>query len=301
MKDSQIISKIQGYRLRNKIFNFIRMAILMVTGFLFIKTFMYDFIKGNFKGAQLVWIVVGVIIAIIFAKLSTVTEKQLKNFIGETITKPILEKAFEIETYKPTGYMDENELTKSKVLPSYTKIKGSDYVKGKYRGKDIEFCDLTLIYEDKDDDRKREETVFKGKFMKIKLDKPVEKGIQLCERTEKKRAKGFLGEKFGSFMGMLDGYNEIETESVDFNERFVIKTQDPHTAFYVLTPNFMESILTLDNTVKARTNMCFQGDYMYLSVYNNVDSFEIGKNINKKLLGQVRVNMNANCNFIFLF
>lgn len=119
---------------------------------------MYDFIKGNFKGAQLVWIVVGVIIAIIFAKLSTVTEKQLKNFIGETIKKPILEKAFEIETYKPTGYMDENELTKSKVLPSYTKIKGSDHIKGKYRGKEIEFCDLTLIYEDKDDDRKREET-----------------------------------------------------------------------------------------------------------------------------------------------
>lgn len=100
-------------------------------------------------------------------------------------------------------------------------------------------------------------------------------------------------------MGMLDGYNEIETESIDFNERFVIKTQDPHTAFYILTPNFMENILTLDNTVKARTNMCFQGDYLYLSVYNNVDSFEIGKNINKKLLEQVRINMNANCNFIF--
>ena len=39
---------------------------------------------------------------------------------------------------------------------------------------------------------------------------------------------------------------KIETENIAFNNQFTAESEDGHTAFLILTPNFMESLITFN-------------------------------------------------------
>ena len=69
----------------------------------------------------------------------------------------------------------------------------------------------------------------------------------------------------------------METENLAFNEQFQILTNDAHSAFYTLTPHFMEHILSADNMANGRTMLCFDEDRVHIAIDNNRDSFEIKK------------------------
>lgn len=69
--------------------------------------------------------------------------------------------------------------------------------------------------------------------------------------------------------------SNLETENIEFNEKFQILTKDPQSGFLLLTPNFMEYILSTDKNANGQIYLCFQGDKVHIAIKNNRNSFEI--------------------------
>jgi len=68
-------------------------------------------------------------------------------------------------------------------------------------------------------------------------------------------------------------------ENVAFNEQFNVLTEDPHTAFYILTPQFMEIILSARERAYDKKHMCFTGEHLHIAIDTESDFFEARRSV----------------------
>ena len=86
-----------------------------------------------------------------------------------------------------------------------------------------------------------------------------------------------LGKKLPATIYLRESSDKgnVETENLAFNNKYKIDTDDPHYMFYVLTPHFMEYILSADESVNGRTYFYFAGDIVHIGMDTRRDPFEI--------------------------
>ncbi|MDE6024021.1 MAG: DUF3137 domain-containing protein [Lachnospiraceae bacterium] len=231
-------------------------------------------------------------------------QKKMKQFIGEHVVKHIIAERITIQEYKPNGSFDKDFLYSSGVLPGYSKSYGSDYIKGIYRGKEIIYCDLKLEaqQEDSDGDYKTV-TVFKGPVVSLALGRSLgDKRVRILETDKTGRAISSIVNAYTNFwraFGVKTMEQTVSLENVGFNNQFEVKTTDEELAFYILTPQFMENIISADRLAEGRTNICFGGDRVNIAIHNNHDAFEVGNTMkNTKQLEDSRARMRADLNKI---
>ncbi len=204
-------------------------------------------------------------------------EKKIKELTGQYIVKGILAEKIDIDKYSPNGYMNENFIKKCSVLPNYNRLHGSDYLSGSYKGRKFTYCDLLLEWETTDSAGHREDvtTEFQGHLMTMELGKDIRGFVQIRERKNPRKNNGF----FANMLGTAIAHNRIETENVAFNNQFEIKTSNDQLAFYILTPQFMESVMRLDELADGYTNIEFRGTSVVVTLNNGKDSFEVKKTL----------------------
>lgn len=227
-----------------------------------------------------VLMVVCVLMCVFLGKSTRKLEAKIKEFAGQYIVKGVLAEKIDIAEYSPNRYINEKFVKKCSILPNYNQINGSDYISGKYRGQKIVYCDLLLEWKTKERDsdghkRTRTTTQFQGQVMKMELGKDIEGFVQIKEKKNPRKRNGFIANIFGTDTS----HNNIETENVEFNNQFEIKTSDDQLAFYILTPQFMESVMRLDELADGYTNIEFRGTSVVLTLNNGKDSFEVNKTL----------------------
>ncbi|MDE6024023.1 MAG: DUF3137 domain-containing protein [Lachnospiraceae bacterium] len=311
MNDSKIIKTIHRYQVGKKFFGVL--AVLVPGGML-----VYIMLVGSLPELQvtfsgihfIIGAVVGIAIFIIGAKYVDKLQKKLKLFIGEYVTKGIIAEQIDIKEYDPNGCYKDKFLRQSGILPGFDKKRGSDYIKGFYKGQEVTYCDIELEveYETTDSDghsSHETSTVFKGPVISLPLGKTLgDKRVRIMERRTKRRKKGFISDLFktaADSLGIKMKEQSISLESEAFNNQFEVKTNDEELAFYILTPQFMENIVDADRLADGRTNICFGGDYVIIAIYNNRDAFELEKTLrNKKQLEKTREQMRGELREVLL-
>lgn len=231
-----------------------------------------------------VLLAVCVLMCVFLGKGTRKLEAKIKELTGQYIVKGVLAEKIDIAEYSPNQYINEKFVKKCSILPNFNKIYGSDYISGNYRGRRIVFSDLLLKWETKERDsdghrRTRITTQFQGQVLKMDLGKDIEGFVQIKERKNPRKRHGFIA----NLLGTGTPHKNIETENVAFNNQFEIKTSDDQLAFYILTPQFMESVMKLDELSDGYTNIEFRGTSVVVTVNNGRDSFEV-----KKILGTQR-------------
>jgi len=108
--------------------------------------------------------------------------------------------------------------------------------------------------------------MFKGQWIICGLKKELAAPLRLRER----------------YVGVIAMKSDVETEHVAFNEKYQILTSDPHTAFCILTPHFMEYIINVDKQADAQTYFKFAGNEVHIALFNRRDLFEVNA---KEILG----------------
>ncbi|MCD8239442.1 MAG: DUF3137 domain-containing protein [Clostridiales bacterium] len=227
------------------------------------------------SGIYLVVDIVGIIAlfaGLIYRKRARI---RIKALVSENIMPVILDSVFESWEYKPKDRLPDSIVKKVDLeIPHYVKIKGSDYIKAVYKGIHIEMSDIEFIdertetYTDSKGEthiETRDVTVFKGSWVVCDFKKELSADLLL---RQKKAGDKVLGK-------VIKGKHIVETESEAFNKKFVIKTDDPHTAFYVLTPHMMEYIISMDEKAGGEVHMRFCGSKVHLAVNSGRDAFEV--------------------------
>jgi len=190
---------------------------------------------------------------VIFGMKELSLMKELKCIIGNSIIRGVLSDTFELTNYSPGCHLAHDAIVDTKLIASWNKVGGSDLIEGKYRGVRFSFSDLLLQNESGSGKNRSVTTRFKGQWLIIELAKEIPHKVMLREDG---------------------GFSDVKTENVEFNEKFRITAADPHTAFFVLTPHFMEHILRAGRRAGAKVNMCFFGTRAHIALHSGRDLFE---------------------------
>lgn len=247
-------------------------GVVMLLGFAWLGMFV------GFCGlALLIWGIV---------KVSAAT-RDAKNGVGVQIVTAALQEVFTQVEYRPQNHLSEAVVRNTDMgFPfDVDKITGSDYVRGNYRGADIEMSDMQLINvtyttDSKGRSRRQETTVFKGLWLICDFGKALSADLRLSERS--------------ALFGKL-AIGGIKTESEAFNQRFYIQSQSQHDAFYILTPHMMEYILSMDAKGGGDTYMRFLKEgKVHIAINSGRNAFEMGSlntdvaALRQKFVGEIR-------------
>ena len=277
--DREIVSAISGRQRLVKLTNFLTLVAFLgipicpVSGFMNLEL-------NPVKGVVLLALtVVCVLMCIFLGKSSNKLTAKIKELAGQYIVRGVLAEKVDIVEYSPNSYINEKFVKGCQILPKYNRIHGSDYTSGNYRGRKFTYCDLLLEWEIEDRDGDSQTTTqFKGQFMKMELGKDIGGFVRLRERKNPCKSKGF----FANILGIGNSHNSIETENAAFNNQFEIKTSDDQLAFYILTPQFMESVMRLDKLADGYTNIEFRDTSVVVTLNNGRDSFEVNKTLRSR-------------------
>lgn len=225
-----------------------------------------DWAKAIFWGG----ILIPGLIAFLTGRKIEPIKKEMKRLFTYMI-KDVLSETFELSGYTASCHIKESEIKQTGLVNGWNTLSGSDLARGTYRGVRFSFSDIHLEKVKKLDDKDRT-TLFKGQWLICELHREVPQPLKLRERSIENTYDKLLPP-----LRTLDPVwqkSDAETENAAFNKKFQIITPDPHTAFYVLTPHFMEQILALDNRADARTYMHFCGKQAHIALHNGRDLFE---------------------------
>lgn len=229
------------------------------------------------------------IIGIVLLGQSKSIGKQIKEYMSRYLVNGVLRERFSVSSYQPMSRMADSVVRGAGLIDDWDRADGSDYVEGRYE--DMEFCLSDLHLERKEthvDSKGRTTTtyvtVFQGLWLTCRLARQIQTMVRVLENRK------------GLFGGYAKSHSDVETESATFNEKFQILTDDPHTAFYVLTPHFMEYMLNADALAQGRIYFCFKESVVHIAIHTGKDLFELksGENLSdlegmrNRLRGEVR-------------
>ncbi len=184
------------------------------------------------------------------------------KYLTGNICQRVLEEVMTDVRYDPQSYFSSSEVAGTNLYSGFKYASGSDMVSGVYRAVPLRFSDLYLYHTQRDSDGHTQNvTDFKGVFLAITCDRQITGELTLKE-----------GKGFPLFKG-----KRIETENTAFNKKFIITGSSQQDVFYILTPQFMETIVQADQYADAKTRMFFSGNTIYVGLASRRDLFEAKK------------------------
>ena len=241
--------------------------------------------------AMILMFIVGMIpIAVIFLVAALVSGYQLSNatstlkkLLSDNIISGVLKEALgdDVE-YNPWGRINPGSM----VFPfSYNTTAGSDHIKAVYNGLNIELGDIELIDEQEYTDEngqteKNSVTQFKGQWLTCDFGKELAGEVYISE----------WGKKDRKLMK-----SNVSMDNEQFSKRFCVRVDNPQEAYYILTPNMMEYIISMADKSGGIVYMSFlRNGKMHVAVKSGRDFFELGKSnanvedLRQKFLDELR-------------
>ena len=190
--------------------------------------------------------------------------QQMKSGVGSEIVRDVISQVFDNVSYSCDRRL-EDEVIESVNIPyleEFDNIYGNDYSSGTYKGLDFEMSDISLTrieeHTDSDGHTTREEiTVFDGLWFICDFNRKLNSTITLSPRPRFSFTRG------------------IQLESPEFNKKFFVSADNEHDVFYVLTPQFMEHILTTAKKADCELYFCFKEDGHVHILINRGNALEI--------------------------
>jgi len=255
------------------------------------------FFAAMIEGEALYWVLtVAAAVGAVYCLLYNWGSKGfMKQLLSVNIVQDALDEVFGGCAYRYEDYLAVSVIEEAKLIPGWTDISGSDLVQGRYRGRGIELSDVKLEkvtegIEINGHSRQKRETLFQGQWLVFELGRDLPDAVRVIEKAGRAGLKQALKR--------MTAKGDVETENAAFNEQFRIETGDPHTAFYILTPHFIEHIMAADAAARARTCLCFTGSHVHIALDNGRDLFELGSAKNVKDIAALRARMKSEIGYL---
>lgn len=186
-------------------------------------------------------------------------QKYQKMFKNLVVTEALKEMFEDVETDYDKGIPKEI-IKETEILKLNSIYTAEDYHKGKYKNINFECSDVLIQHIDLTNKEDKLITDFIGQWYIFDFNKKINGKIIIRKAETDDQLKP----------------NYIQIEDPEFNKYFSIFSEDRHSAYYVLTPNFMEKIKKLDNEY-AQINICIFDNKIQIGVnYTRKDLFEVG-------------------------
>lgn len=161
-----------------------------------------------------------------------------------------LQAVFENVIFESDKSLEEAEIRHVSPI-AFDNVHGDDLIEAERRGLHFSRCDICLSVERQEADEDggtttHEETVFAGALVRVKSEKTYSQAVQVCPKSFQRKAG-----------------DNVEMESIVFEQRMNVYTQDQLAAREVLTPQMMEELLKLEETAGQSFSVTFSDSYLY--------------------------------------
>ena len=199
--------------------------------------------------------------------------------------------------YHPRGAFALDDFNQHGLLPPFDRAQVEDGFIGAVHGVDVAFQEVNLVDVVPSTDRvnnqpDREETVFWGLFIKIRIGKMLDAHTVVLPRN---RFEAFFRTVFSKF-------EKINLVSPQFEDRFNALGTDQVEARYVLDPAFIECFLDASNAAGTKwVQASFRNNEIAMAIQRNKPLFEIGwlfKKLNPAAVKGVTDELQAVINLI---
>lgn len=220
--------------------------------------------------------------AFIFERKNKAIEK-LRDEYKLNYVAGILDSLFPGVYYEPDESIPRQYLADTKMVYLGDRYSGEDYVRARYKNVLFQQSDLLIQALNQEGRRKykREDTkargsnsdyfvCFRGRWMIFDFNKNFRSNVQIIQEGFRVPAPA------GSRRKKESPYDPVTLESDKFNKGFRVYAQNPHDAFYILTPSFMERIQALTAHNKYKMMFCFSSNKLHIAIHGGGNSFEPG-------------------------
>ncbi|MDT8336950.1 MAG: DUF3137 domain-containing protein [Candidatus Izemoplasmatales bacterium] len=204
------------------------------------------------------------VVGVVYLTIGMVEYAKIKNNFKSEVLTSMFKTIIPNVNYLPDKGLSEKDAYSSEFLKHADRYHSEDYISGRIGDVDFVSSDVKLeerhVQHTKNGTRVYYVTYFLGRVFRFDFNKVFTGNLQVLESGSPYSRRKF---------------EKVKMESVDFNKKFKIFTEEELTAFYILTPDIMEAIFNLEKRNPGRISMSFLGDHLYVAINNNRDTFEL--------------------------
>lgn len=211
-------------------------------------------------------VVIGIFITVfpLFLYGSAVKKKYTRQ-IKRQLLKEMAEAYFEEVTLDDEHGFTEEEIDSWRLIETKNNFYSDDLICGKYRGCQFRRSDLMIQQVVCSGKSTTTITTFKGPYMIFDFPKHFDGYTIVME-------KEFLNN--GKPGGWWNEARRIKLEMEQFNQRFVVYTEEGEEAFYLLTPAFLEKLMEAEKYFEGRIYFGFIEGQFHVALHNDENAFE---------------------------
>ena len=218
---------------------------------------------------ELIFVLIGSFLATAGSNTASEYQAYKKAYKGYFIARQ-LASVFTDLNYNHEKGLDVGLLKKTGLIYTGDRYRSNDLVMGKY--KQVGFLQADVCIEErteyKDEDGHTEThytTVFKGRYLIFEFPKKFDFKLVVS-------FNGYNGEYINS--KTKRGLSRIETESPEFNKRFLVYAEDGFEAFYILDPAFIDNLEQLGKLYNNQLALYFSDNKLFVGLNDGGDAFE---------------------------
>jgi hypothetical protein len=216
-------------------------------------------LPGLYNGFILL-IVVSIILAAIGGFQFSSIVKKFKN----EYLKDIISEWIEDGYYDPKRGLSPAQVYHCEFLKKADRFHSEDLLTGTIDGIRFQASDIQLqerhVRHTKNGTQTYYVTYFKGQMYVFDFNKDFDGYLQVLENQRPQSRRK---------------YERVKLESIDFNKKFNTYTTNQHTAFYILTPPFMERLMAIEKAHPGKIGFAFIDNQLHLGINNNKSNFTI--------------------------
>lgn len=181
-------------------------------------------------------------------------------------------------SYQPGHCISRSAYMGSRIfLTSPHRYQGEDLVRGKIDKTEIQFSELHTQYKTETTDSKGRRqtqwhTIFRGIFFIADFNKHFQGETVVLPDTAEKLFGGF-GRQLQSWNLSRSG-ELVQLEDVEFEQRFVVYSQDQVEARYILSPSLMARIVDFVKRTGQEVYISFVSSHIHVAIAHSKDLFE---------------------------
>lgn len=201
--------------------------------------------------------------------ISEFKARQLRLDFKNKVMPKIIDEKFPGLQYAPEKGLTSSQIMETSLVAGVDRFSSEDLVYGTIEGVEFTSGDVRL-------ERKKEILSEAGKFVdytpffigrifRFQFNKDLT-GLTIVQRKESPAPTQNRSLK------------PVSMESIDFNEQFTVYSTDEHAAYYLVTPDIIESILTLKSQIDGSLSFSYCNQTLNIGLNNFRNTFEIPLN-----------------------
>lgn len=237
-----------------------------------------------------VFTILGIIIIaislIVIINLYYQNNKTFKALVKEIVILKVFQSQFDKVVYNPSQGFDESYINDLEMYNSGNNYKSEDLLLGVYKGVGFSQADVSIKQITSNGKTTTTTTYFEGRWIVCDFFKDFSGNHQI-----RSNSAYYKNRKPNSFFNRSS--RKVKFEDEQFNKDFVSYTSDEKEIYYLITPDYMETMSNLQSSLNCEVVFGFINNKLHIAIYNNENAYEIsGTSINDEFVDKILYQTN---------